>query len=124
MFPVFTWSANADTAIAEALEKLNLVSLGWKGFEDLEWVRALKEKYPVIDQIATNTSTISGIRLAEVKALLILADACDHSAIRSYFVAKMALEKLSCARNGAGAGMGDKLGAYLQIFETTTALVG
>lgn len=92
------------------------------GFENLEWVKKLKAQYPAIEAIATNTSSILGVRLPEVTQLFSQAAAEDRPAIRSYFVAKLALEKLSCDRGGAGAGICDKYSAYLQIFDFTAAL--
>lgn len=123
MCPILGWSQNPDTAIVEAINGFGLRSLGWKGFEELQWVKDLHARYPQINVIALNTSTILGTRIEEVSQLFAHADPDDRPAIRSYFVGKLALEKLSCNLSGAGAGMCDKYGAFLKIFDLTRALV-
>ncbi len=123
MCSILTWNANVHTAIVEAITGFELRKLGWMGFENLQWVKELKAQYPAIETIATNTSAISGTLIPEVTQLFSLAQSSDRPAIRSYFVAKLALEKLSCDRGGAGAGMCDKYSAYMQIFDHTAALI-
>ena len=120
MCPILTWSTNADAAIVEATTGFQLRQLGWKGFEALPWVIQLHTKYPDMQDIAIYASSISGCRLNEVSMLLEKADVSDRPSIISYFVGKLALEKLSCTRGGAGAGMCDKFSAFLQIFEYLT----
>ncbi len=123
MCPILVWSVNADTAIVEAINGFGLRSLGWKGFEELQWVSDLHARYPQINVIALSTSMILGTKLTDVSQLFAHAAPEDRPAIRSYFVGKLALEKLSCALSGAGAGMCDKYGAYLKIFDLTRDLV-
>jgi hypothetical protein len=121
--PILAWNTNVHAAIVEAITGFELRRLGWMGFENLEWVKELKAQYPAIEAIALNTSSILGARLPEVTQLFSFAASEDRPAIRSYFVAKLALEKLSCDRGGAGAGMCDKYSAFLQIFELTASLI-
>ncbi len=123
MCAILEWNTNVHSAIVEAITGFELRKLGWMGFENLTWVRELKTRYPTIETIATNTSAILGVRLAEVTQLFSEAAAADRPVIRSYFVAKLALEKLSCDFSGAGAGMCDKYSAYMQIFDLTASLV-
>jgi len=123
MCPILVWSVNPDTAIVEAINGFGLRRLGWKGFEELRWVDDLLTRYPQIKTITLNTSMILGTKLAEVSQLFADAAPEDRPAIRSYFVGKLALEKLSCDLGGAGAGMCDKFGAFLKIFDLTRDLV-
>lgn len=123
MGTIHEWNINVHSAIVEAISRFELRRLGWRGFESLEWVKELKMQYPVIEAIATNTSSISGVLSPAVMQLFAEARADDRQTIRNYFIAKLALEKLSCDRSGAGAGMCDKYSAYLQIFELTASLV-
>ncbi len=123
MSSTLSWNADSNAAIVQAVQEFNLRKLGWRGFESLPWVLTLKGKYPQIETIAYYTSSILGARLDEVTALFTEAAGQDRAGIRSYFVAKLALEKLSCDASGAGAGMCDKFAAYLQIFELSKQMV-
>ncbi len=115
MCAILEWNTNVHSAIVEAITGFELRKLGWMGFENLTWVKEVKTRYPAIENITTNTSAILGVRLAEVTQLFAEATTEDRPVIRSYFVAKLALEKLSCDFSGAGAGMCDKYSAYMQI---------
>lgn len=119
MLPQFVWSAEPEGAVAEAIRMFNLKQIGWMGFDNIPWVRELKMQFPQVEEIALYCSSISGAKLKEVDVLFRGAEASARSALRAYFVAKLALEKLSCMRSGAGAGLCDKYSAYLQIFEQT-----
>ncbi|MBX9948691.1 MAG: hypothetical protein K2Y39_05995 [Candidatus Obscuribacterales bacterium] len=123
MCPILDWSTHADGAIVEAINGFGLIKLGWKGFDELPWVAELHVKYPALQNIALHASSALDCKLQDVADLFAAATTEDRRAIRSYFVGKLALEKLSCNRSGAGAGMCDKFGAFLKIFELTMNLV-
>lgn len=111
------WSPVADRAITQAITKWNLDKVGWRGFESLPWVQALSQRYPDMEQIGHTCSTHDGKYKDEVRDLVGAIDRKDFADVRSYFVGKLALEELSCRMSGAGAGLCDKRGAFLDIFE-------
>lgn len=115
--PLARWSDHPDTAIETAITRWSLNRVGWRGFEGLPWVTALKEKYPDVDHIA-HTCTIHDNKFKkQVPALLDEVAPEDLCAVQSYFVGKLALEELSCRANGSMAGLCDKRAAYMQIFD-------
>lgn len=115
--PMAALPAKADIAIREATSRWSLSRVGWRGFEALPWVKSLKGQYPEIERIATTCSGPRGEHLAATRKLLADAEPADVPAIQSYFSGKLALEELSCQRNGAGAGACDKRAAYLAIYD-------
>ncbi len=112
------WCTQPTGAIAQAIEIFKLKSLGWRGFEELDWVKAIHFKYPLVREIALKCSSIRGTMIEEVLQLIASAKPEDKPIIQSFFVCKLALEELSCRMNGAGAGMCDKRAAYMEIFHT------
>ncbi len=110
------WSRNPERAIEEAIQRYKLFALGWRGFDALDWVSQLLKTYPLVKEIASKSSSISGLMLEELDALLTSASKQDRPLIHDYFVGKLALEELSCRANGAGAGACDKRAAFRQIF--------
>lgn len=109
------WSRQPDIAIRQALERFELRLLGWRGFESLDWVRALHERFPGLAPLATSCSSIHGIGLDRLAALLANASKEEGQLVQTYFICKLALEELSCRASGAGAGACDKRAAYLAI---------
>lgn len=115
--PTMHWPDKAEAAIHVAIGKWNLSRVGWRGFEAQPWVVSLKEKYPEVERIARTCSGPQGEHIAASRKLIQHADAEDVAGIKSYFAGKLALEELSCQRNGAGAGLCDKRSAFLRIFD-------
>lgn len=117
------WSPNPEQAVEQAIRRFALMRLGWQGFDALDWVAELYNKYPVMREIVYGSSIIHGVRLEELLSLLGAAKSEDLPFIKSYFIGKLALEELSCRRNGAGAGSCDKKAALMQIFQKLNSLV-
>lgn len=114
--PTMSWPDDPTAAIRVAIGKWSLNRVGWRGFEAQPWVGRLKEKYPEVERIARTCSGPQGEHVAATRKLVAHADAEDVPAIKSYFVGKLALEELSCQRNGAGAGLCDKRSAFMRLF--------
>jgi hypothetical protein len=108
---------SSDDATSAAIQEFQLFALGWKGFEALDWVCELEAQYPGMIALSRSASALFGGFLEQARQLIETADPADRPGIQNFFVGKLALEQISCRRNGAGSGACDKLGAFLQIFE-------
>lgn len=98
------WGKEVEPTKRRAMELYNLRKLGWKGFDELDWVAALLKKHISIRVILVATLSFAQ---ASFDALQELADDMsdeDRHRMRDYIVGKLALEELSCMANGAGAG--------------------
>lgn len=110
------WCSHPTGAVEQAINLFKLQAIGWRGFEEFDWVKQILTRYPLANEIALKCSAISGNMLEELALLMNQATPEDRFSIRSFFVCKLALEELSCRRNGAGAGMCDKRAAFMDIF--------
>ncbi|MBX9687745.1 MAG: hypothetical protein K2X27_13650, partial [Candidatus Obscuribacterales bacterium] len=66
------WSRNPDDAIKQATAEFSLRDLGWRGFEALDWVQKIKERFPQLARIANLASANNqyGMMLDELKEML------------------------------------------------------
>ena len=115
-------SSSVMTEANQAINKWNLKELGWRGFEKLDWVTDITNKYPEAVNIAHTCSSLKPGFLDQV------ADMCegmpkkDLKEIHKYYIGKLGLEELSCRMSGPTAGLCDKKGAYIQICQMTKEL--
>jgi len=117
-------NAGATPALPEAAvtpkgpPPYELRKLGWRGFDQLDWVDGMKRKYPEMQTIASNASAYTKFdHETPLHALLDRAAPADVPFIQEYFRGKLGLEELSCQLSGAGAGLCDKRAAFTQIVD-------
>ena len=116
---------SADSVMKEAnnaINKYDLKHLGWRGFEQLDWVTEITNKHPEAVHIAHTCSSHTPGYLDQVQDLMEGVSKPDQKEIHKYFVGKLALEELSCRMSGAAGGLCDKKGAYLQICQLTKTI--
>ncbi|MBQ7529749.1 hypothetical protein IJT10_07615 [bacterium] len=117
--------AKADKVLNEAnkaIDKWDLKHLGWRGFEQLDWVSDITNKYPDAAHIAHTCSTTRPGYLDQVNDLFEGMPKEDRKMVHKYFIGKLALEELSCRMSGGAGGLCDKKGAYVQICQLTRGL--
>ena len=109
----------------KCIQKWNLRELGWRGFQQLDWVTDITNKYPEAVNIAHTCSTQNGSNYMEqVQDLFDNAkSADDKKELHNYFMGKLGLEHLSCLGSGAAGGLCDKKGAFINICTLTSQLV-
>lgn len=106
----------------KAIEKWDLKHLGWRGFEKLDWVSDITNKYPEASNIAHTCSSMRPGYLDQVNDLFEGMPKADRKMVHNFFIGKLALEELSCRLNGPAAGQCDKKGAFIQICQLTKGL--
>lgn len=102
--------------------ELNLRSVGWRGFDKVDWVQDITSRYPRAEEIAHECSSHRPGYLDDVKELFAEALPEHKKDLHRYYIGKLALEELSCQMNGAAAGACDKRAAYLDICHLTRRL--
>lgn len=108
----------------QCIEKWDLKHQGWRGFEKMDWVSDITNKYPEAVHIAHTCSSHTPGYLDQVKDLVDSASSSeDKKQIHNYFMGKLGLEELSCRNSGAAGGLCDKKRAYLEICCMTRDLV-
>ena len=106
------------------IDKWDLKHLGWRGFEKLDWVTDITNKYPECEHIAHTCSCFNPGYLDDVQDLMDgAASKEDKKGIHNYFMGKLGLEELSCRMNGAGSGNCDKRTAFFEICRMTHEMV-
>ena len=106
----------------QAISKWDLQHLGWRGFQQLDWVEDITNKYPEAVNIAHTCSSHTPGYLDQVNDLFEGMPKADQKEVHKYFIGKLGLEELSCRNSGAAGGLCDKKGAYLQICQLTKEL--
>ena len=102
------------------IDKWDLKHLGWRGFEKLDWVTDITNKYPEAVNIAHTCSSHTPGYLDQVQDLFDgVKSSSDKKELHKYFVGKLGLEELSCRNSGAAGGLCDKKRAYLEICRLT-----
>ncbi len=118
--------AKNDTVLREmnkAITDWNLTKLGWRGFQALDWVSDITNKYPEAVNIAHTCSSFRPGYLDQVQDLFDgIKSPSDKKELHKYFVGKLGLEELSCRNSGAAGGLCDKKRAYLEICRLTHTL--
>ncbi|MBQ7568564.1 hypothetical protein IJT17_07150 [bacterium] len=118
--------ADNDKVLREmnkCISKWDLKSLGWRGFQQLDWVSNITNKYPDAEHIAHTCSSHTPGYLDQVQELMDSASSVeDKKEIHKYFMGKLGLEELSCRNSGAAGGLCDKKRAFLEICRLTTEL--
>lgn len=110
----------------KCISKWDLTHLGWRGFEQLDWVSDITNKYPECVHIAHTCSSMDQDKpyLDQVKDLMDSAtSAADKKGIHNYFMGKLGLEELSCRNSGGAGGLCDKKGAFIDISCLTTRML-
>ncbi len=107
----------------QAIRKWDLEKLGWRGFQQLDWVEDITNKYPEAVNIAHTCSSHTPGFLDQVSDLCDGIPKEDQRQIHNYFVGKLGLEELSCRRSGPMGGLCDKKNAFIQICQYTKGLV-
>lgn len=110
------WSQRPERAAQQAISQFGLRSKGWMGFDKLEWVQDVKERYPAAIQLAQSCSSHKPEFKQQAQELFDSTPAGDRPLLRDYFAGKLGLEELSCQMNGAAAGLCDKRAAFMQIY--------
>lgn len=120
--------ASADKVMREANQAINkwdLQHLGWRGFQQLDWVEDITNKYPEAVNIAHTCSSHTPGYLDQVEDLFSnIKTEDDKKGVHNYFVGKLGLEELSCRNSGGAGGLCDKKRAYLEICQLTSTLIG
>ena len=106
----------------QAISKYHLKDLGWRGFEKLDWVENITNKYPELSNIAHTCSSQRPGYLDQVNDLFENMPQADRKEAHKFFTCKLGLEELSCRLSGPQAGLCDKKGAFIQICELTGQL--
>lgn len=100
----------------------NLRQVGWRGFDQVDWVQDITSRYPRAVEIGHECSSHRPGYLDDVKELFSEALPEHKKDLHRYFIGKLALEELSCQMSGAAAGACDKRAAYLDICRLTRTL--
>lgn len=111
-----SWPEAPDRAANQAIAEFGLRQKGWRGFDELPWVKEVKQRFPSAISLA---QSCSAHRPEYRQQAVELFDACapsDRPLLRDYFAGKLGLEELSCQLSGAGAGSCDKRAAYMEIY--------
>ncbi|MDZ4833445.1 MAG: hypothetical protein SGJ27_06665 [Candidatus Melainabacteria bacterium] len=98
------WGGNVELTKRYAIRLYDLRSLGWKGFDELEWVAALLKKHPKISTVLIGTLKLTEASFNAVQSLADTMKPEERYRLRDYIIGKLALEELSCNRHGSGAG--------------------
>ena len=118
--------ATADNVMREAngaINNWNLKNLGWRGFEKLDWVENITNKYPEASNIAHTCSAHTPGYVDQVVDLFsTVSDKQDRKDLHNFFVGKLGLEELSCRNSGAAGGLCDKKRAFIDICQVTPGL--
>lgn len=116
-----------DTVLRQmnkGISNWQLEKLGWRGFQELDWVENITNKYPEAVNIAHTCSSHTPGYLDQVQDLFDSAkSSADQKELHNYFVGKLGLEELSCRRSGAAGGLCDKKRAYMDICRLTGGIV-
>lgn len=122
-------SSDVSKVMSEAnkfIKKYDLTHLGWRGFDQLDWVSDITNKYPEAVHIAHTCSSMDQDKpyLDQVKDLMDSASSAeDKKGIHNYFMGKLGLEELSCRNSGGAGGLCDKKGAFIEISCLTTKML-
>jgi hypothetical protein len=121
--PSVNGASDAMKEANKAIKKWDLEELGWRGFEKLDWVEDITNKYPELSNIAHTCSSTRPGFLEQVNDLFDGMPKADRKEAHKFFTCKLGLEELSCRRSGPmGGGMCDKKNAFLQICQLTKQL--
>lgn len=111
------WTSDVDGTKKQAIAIYDLTRLGWQGFDKLDWAVALLAKHPSIPVIMIATHSGSQSSFDALQALAAGMSAEDRHRFRDYIIGKLALEELSCRRNGPGSGASQSLAAMHRCAE-------
>ncbi len=110
------WGHAVEPTKKLAIAHFQLRTLGWRGFDALDWVQKLLHKYPSIPVILISSHT-NPAGFAALEQLAATMTTEERHQFRDYIIGKLGLEELSCQRNGPGAGSCDARSALHRSVE-------
>lgn len=111
------WPASPEQAATRAISDMGLRQKGWRGFDQLPWVKDVAERYPQAIELAHTCSSHRPEYKDQATDLFYSTPQEDRALLRDYFAGKLGLEELSCQRSGAAAGLCDKRAAFREIYK-------
>jgi len=111
-----SWPDAPERGASQAISEFGLRQKGWRGFDELPWVKEVKERFPAAVSLAQSCSAHRPEYRQQAVDLFEATPQSDRALLRDYFAGKLGLEELSCQLSGSGAGSCDKRAAYMEIY--------